>query len=67
MSDQEKQFERAYLEKISAAMEEYNSTGKVSNVKCEDCSCPIKITPLGDTAISISCSCGKYSDTLRGI
>lgn len=67
VSDRLKEAEHAYIVKISAAMEEHESTGKVCTVKCEECSRPIEITPLGNTAFKISCSCGKYSDTLRGI
>ncbi len=49
------------------AQEEYLDTGKVQSAKCERCNDVLKIERLGKSALKMSCSCGLYNDTLRGI
>lgn len=61
--------EKADMEKIIKAVEQYWQTGKVTDITCERCGGLIQITPLGETnrAFSASCPCGLYHDTLRGL
>jgi len=49
------------------AQEEYFDTRKVQSARCERCTDVLKIERLGKSALKMSCSCGLYNDTLRGI
>ncbi|GIW80230.1 MAG: hypothetical protein KatS3mg105_2037 [Gemmatales bacterium] len=49
------------------AYEEYHDRGKVETVRCERCNDLLKIEPLGDSALKMSCTCGLYNGTFRGI
>ena len=55
------------IEILEAALGEYNKYGRVVTVRCHSCGELIEIYPLGEAALSVKCSCGKFNDTLRGI
>jgi|LakMenEpi03Aug12_release.lakeMendotaPanAssembly.Ray.scaffolds.fasta_scaffold2984700_1 hypothetical protein len=46
---------------------EFNKNGENKKVACEICGSFIEVQSEGDTAWKISCSCGNYKDTLRGL
>ncbi len=58
---------KASLDTSLRALEEFEQHGKVLSVKCERCGALIKIVPLSHSARQMSCPCGLYSDTLRGL
>ena len=49
------------------AQEEYHNLGSVQTARCERCHDVISICRLGQSALKMSCKCGMYDDTLRGI
>ncbi len=55
------------IETSVKAQEEYWEHGKVETVRCERCHGLLGIARLGDSALKVSCSCGLYNDTLRGL
>ena len=48
---------------------EFSRDGRVSTVHCDKCSSLIEIRSLGNSrsAWAMSCVCGRFKDTLRGI
>jgi NAD-dependent SIR2 family protein deacetylase len=66
-SDQQIETIRANLETSLKAIEEYELLGEVKSVSCEQCKQVIKIEPLGNSARKMTCKCGLYNDTLRGL
>lgn len=49
------------------AQEEYHDTGAVRTVRCERCGELIKIEPLAPEVLKLTCACGLYNDTLKGL
>lgn len=66
-SDQQIEVFRANLETSLKAIEEFEAYGEVRSVTCEQCKQVIKIEPLGSSARKMTCKCGLYNDTLRGL
>jgi hypothetical protein len=67
MSNDQQLVTKPNIETSIKAMEEYQDLGKVESVRCERCDEAIVIEPLGTTSMKMSCSCGLYNDTLRGL
>ena len=67
MNEQTKVEEKPDIDKVIKALEEYHQTGQVQTVKCQRCGSNLQISPLGDSALRLSCSCGLYEDRLRGL
>ncbi|WP_437876800.1 hypothetical protein [Sorangium sp. So ce513] len=58
--------ERA-MELLDLALGEFMRDGRVSSVWCDVCGGLIEVEAIGDSAYSVSCACGRFRDTLRGI
>lgn len=52
---------------LMAALDEFGQCGKVATVRFDVCKSIVQIKPLGDTAWSADCDCGRFRDILRGI
>ena len=48
------------------AMREFHDAGRVT-VPCDSCDKPIRVVALSETAWQMTCECGRYNDTLRGL
>lgn len=59
--------ERPKLETLITAQEEYFVNGKIETARCERCKSLLVIEMYGNSAWKVSCSCGLYNDTLRGV
>lgn len=57
----------ARLPRALRALEEHRELGAVATVHCDRCDGLLSVTPLGDEAWRMSCDCGRYDDTLRGL
>ena len=52
---------------LEAAVGEFKRDGKVTTVRCEACGELIEISRISDSALRVSCPCGHFHGTLRGI
>lgn len=50
---------------LEAALGEFVRDGTVTTVRCHVCNELIQITPIGDTALRVSCPCSHFNGTLR--
>ena len=55
------------FELFQKAIKEFHELGKVETIHCNKCNSLIQISPLGTSAWKVSCECGLYNDSLRGI
>ncbi len=67
MTETNKETKKRRLELLDAAMGEFQEHGRVITVKCDNCDKLIEIRALSDTAWAVSCPCGTFNDTFRGI
>lgn len=49
------------------ALEEHARHGRVTSVRCDRCRELITISAIGETALHLTCPCGRYDDNLRGL
>jgi hypothetical protein len=66
-SNSENQSDEDLLKILEDAFLEFKRDGKVSTVHCFKCKGLIEIKALTDSAWSITCPCGRFTDTLHGI
>jgi hypothetical protein len=55
------------LETFLKAQEEYYDTGAVTTARCERCGDVLRLTPQGDSALMMTCTCELYNGALRGL
>jgi len=55
------------LRVLDTALAEFLELGAVTTARCDQCGQLLAIEALRDTAFAVSCNCGKYNDTLRGL
>ena len=57
------------IDLLVKAMEQYWQVGKIVNIKCDGCGELIEVKPKGEmgNAFSVTCPCGRYKDTMRGL
>jgi hypothetical protein len=48
-----------------SAFQEFEASGKVSTVRCNQCGGLIEIAKVGISSFQMSCPCGKFNSTLR--
>ncbi len=58
---------RSGLYLLEKALAEYAETREVATVRCDECNQLLEIVPLGESALSVNCACGKFKDVLRGV
>ncbi len=51
---------------IDAAMAEYHTTGRVVTL-CPTCSVPIAVERINEETFQLSCICGRFNGTIRGL
>lgn len=52
---------------LDKALSEYRSQGAVMTARCDSCGGLLEVEARGENSFSVSCPCGKYRDTLRGL
>lgn len=52
---------------LEKALDEFHTKGANETIRCELCKGVIRVTPKTDAVLSVSCACGAYDDTLRGL
>lgn len=52
---------------LDKAVGEFKKTGEVIHTCCDSCGEPIKIEQIADDAYKVSCPCGKFWGSLRGL
>ncbi len=66
-----KQLSREELDAVAklydAAWLEFKRDGVITTVRCDNCGALIHMEALSSSAWRLSCTCGKYSDTLKGL
>jgi hypothetical protein len=65
MSESTSQEETARL--IDEAVGEFKRNGVVKETKCDNCNKPITVERVGEDAYKISCPCGIFWGSIRGI
>jgi hypothetical protein len=55
------------LATLEAALAEFQKKGKVEDTRCERCASVIEIKKKTESVLTVSCTCGLYNDTLRGL
>jgi hypothetical protein len=64
--DKEREQKRI-IDIFERAFGEFNHEGKVSTVKCHICGGLIEIKSLSASAWQMTCPCGKFNGSLRGL
>jgi hypothetical protein len=64
-----KEPDKEMLRLYEMAFAEFSRDGKVASVRCDKCGGLIQVRALGSlgSAWAMSCPCGRFKDTLRGI
>jgi hypothetical protein len=52
---------------LEAALAEFQQNGQVEEARCERCASVINVTRKTESVLTVSCNCGLYNDTLRGL
>jgi hypothetical protein len=49
------------------AFGEFNRDGSITTVRCDKCTGLIEVRALSPTAWQMSCSCGRFNTTMKGL
>lgn len=55
------------LATLEAALAEFREKGKVEEARCERCASVVEVTRKTESVLTVECTCGLYTDRLRGL